>query len=104
MTSSTRRGGPAAGFLLREPGDRSPRRSRGGTRVTCEVVPVAVITSGHCALQYRIRALAAAEAAVRQLRAHGLLARLATLPGERQPAARRAGHHSPAQFLIHHPA
>jgi hypothetical protein len=72
--------------------------------VTCEVVPVAVITSGHRALQYRIRAPAVAEAAARQLRAHGLLCSLATLPGERQAATRRAGHHSPAQFLIHHTA
>ena len=31
--------------------------------MTCEVVPVAVITSGHCALQYTIRAPAVAEAA-----------------------------------------
>jgi hypothetical protein len=36
--------------------------------------------------------------------AHGLLCRLATLPGERQTATRRVGHHSPAQFLIHHTA
>jgi hypothetical protein len=34
----------------------------------------------------------------------GLLYRLATVPGERQAAARRAGHHSPAQFLIYHTA
>ena len=65
---------------------------------------MAVITSGHRALQYRIRAPAVAEAAVRQLRAHGLRYRLATLPGEHQAATRRAGHHSPAQFLIHHTA
>jgi len=40
----------------------------------------------------------------RSFGAPGLLSRLAALPGERQAAARRAGHRSPAQFLIHHTA
>jgi hypothetical protein len=63
--------------------------------------PLSPQVIAHCSTGYELLQLPKQR---RSFGAPGLISRLAALPGERQAAARRAGHRSPAQFLIHHTA